>query len=158
MNYQSNSGEGVLVAKTYLLTALIMSMVISGCQVIHANQGKVNTNSAVIAGADAHTPEHVTGLTEQKQVIASDFIVASANPLATQAGYDILKQGGSAADAMVAVQTTLSLVEPQSSGLGGGAFVLYWDNTAKTLTTFDGRETTPMRATPELFLIKMVNH
>lgn len=93
MNYQSNSnsGEGVLVAKTYLLTALIMSMVISGCQVIHANQGKVNTNSAVIAGADAHTPEHVTGLTEQKQVIASDFIVASANPLATQAGYDILK-------------------------------------------------------------------
>lgn len=62
MNYQSNSnsGEGVLVAKTYLLTALIMSMVISGCQVIHANQGKVNTNSAVIAGADAHTPEHVT--------------------------------------------------------------------------------------------------
>ncbi|MDN8834193.1 gamma-glutamyltransferase, partial [Staphylococcus aureus] len=80
----------------------------------------------------------VTGLTEQKQVIASDFIVASANPLATQAGYDILKQGGSAADAMVAVQTTLSLVEPQSSGLGGGAFVLYWDNTAKTLTTFDG--------------------
>lgn len=118
MNYQSNSGEGVLVAKTYLLTALIMSMVISGCQVIHANQGKVNTNSAVIAGADAHTPEHVTGLTEQKQVIASDFIVASANPLATQAGYDILKQGGSAADAMVAVQTTLSLVEPQYVRLG----------------------------------------
>lgn len=139
------------MAKTYLLTALIMSMVISGCQVIHANQGKVNTNSAVIAGADAHTPEHVTGLTEQKQVIASDFIVASANPLATQAGYDILN---SAADAMVAVQTTLSLVEPQSSGLGGGAFVLYWDNTAKTLTTFDGRETAPMRATPELFLDK----
>ena len=55
---------------------------------------------------------------------------------------------------MVAVQTTLSLVEPQSSGLGGGAFVLYWDNTAKTLTTFDGRETAPMRATPELFLDK----
>lgn len=81
-------------------------------------------------------------------------MVASANPLATQAGYDILKQGGSAADAMVAVQTTLSLVEPQSSGLGGGAFVLYWDNTAKTLTTFDGRETAPMRVTPELFLDK----
>lgn len=142
------------MTKTYLLTALIMSMTISGCQVIHANQGKVNTHSAVITGADAHTPEHATGLTEQKQVIASDFMVASANPLATQAGYDILKQGGSGADAMVAVQTTLSLVEPQSSGLGGGAFVLYWDNTAKTLTTFDGRETAPMRATPELFLDK----
>lgn len=142
------------MAKTYLLTALIMSMAISGCQVIHANQGKVNTNSAVIIGADAHTPEHATGLTEQKQVVASDFMVASANPLVTQAGYNVLKQGGSAADAMVAVQTTLSLVEPQSSGLGGGAFVLYWDNTAKTLTTFDGRETAPMRVTPELFLDK----
>ena len=114
------------MAKTYLLTTLIISMAISGCQAIHANQGKVdNNNSAVITGADAHTPEHATGLTEQKQVVASDFMVASANPLATQAGYDILKQGGSAADAMVAVQTTLSLVEPQSSGLGGGAFVLW---------------------------------
>lgn len=79
------------MAKTYLLTALIMSMAISGCQVIHANQGKVNTNSAAIIGVDTHTPEHATGLTEQQQVIASDFMVVSANPLATQAGYDILK-------------------------------------------------------------------
>ena len=52
---------------------------------------KVNTNSAVITGADAHTLEHATGLTEQQQVIVSDFMVASANPLVTQAGYDILK-------------------------------------------------------------------
>lgn len=91
MYYQSNSDEVALMAKTYLLTALIMSMAISGCQVIHANQGKVNTNSAVITGADAHTLEHATGLTEQQQVIVSDFMVASANPLVTQAGYDILK-------------------------------------------------------------------
>lgn len=91
MYYQSNSDEVALMAKTYLLTASIMSMAISGCQVIHANQGKVNTNSAVITGADAHTPEHATGLTEQQQVIVSDFMVASVNPLVTQAGYDILK-------------------------------------------------------------------
>ncbi|OOR85295.1 gamma-glutamyltransferase [Moraxella canis] len=142
------------MTKTYLLTVLAISMAISGCQAIGGNQAKTDDQPTGIVGADAHAPERATGLTEQRQVIASDFMVASANPLATQAGYDILKQGGSAADAMVAVQTTLSLVEPQSSGLGGGAFVLYWDNSAKTLTTFDGRETAPMRVTPELFLDK----
>lgn len=103
-------------------------------------------------GADAFAPEQGTGLTEQKLVHAKRFMVASANPLATQAGYEILQKGGNAMDAMVAIQTTLSLVEPQSSGLGGGAFVVYWDNKAKKLTTFDARETAPAAATPELFL------
>ena len=79
-------------------------------------------------------------------------MAASANPLATEAGYEILKQGGSAIDAMIAMQTTLGLVEPQSSGLGGGAFLVYWDNKAKKLTTFDARETAPKAATPALFL------
>lgn len=105
-------------------------------------------------GADAYAPERATGLTEQSEIHAKDFMIATANPLATEAGYDILKKGGSAVDAMVAAQTTLSLVEPQSSGLGGGAFVVYWDNKTKTLTTFDGRETAPISATPELFLDK----
>lgn len=103
-------------------------------------------------GADAFAPEQGTGLTQQKLVHAKKFMVASANPLASEAGYAILKRGGNAMDAMVAVQTTLSLVEPQSSGLGGGAFVLYWDNKQKKLTTFDARETAPKNATPELFL------
>lgn len=103
-------------------------------------------------GADAFAPEQGTGLTQQQQVYAKKYMVASANPLATEAGYDILKQGGSAVDAMIAVQSTLSLVEPQSSGLGGGAFVVYWDNKTKTLTTFDGRETAPLKADEKLFL------
>lgn len=103
-------------------------------------------------GADASAPEQGTGLTQQQQVYAKKYMVASANPLATEAGYDILKQGGSAVDAMIAVQSTLSLVEPQSSGLGGGAFVVYWDNKTKTLTTFDGRETAPLKADEKLFL------
>lgn len=103
-------------------------------------------------GADAFAPEQGTGLTQQQQVHAKKYMVASANPLATEAGYDILKQGGSAVDAMIAVQSTLSLVEPQSSGLGGGAFVVYWDNKTKTLTTFDGRETAPLKADGKLFL------
>ncbi|VEF00047.1 gamma-glutamyltranspeptidase [Neisseria canis] len=105
-------------------------------------------------GADDFAPEQGHGNTEQQLVRAQEFMAASANPLATEAGYRVLKQGGSAVDAMIAMQTTLSLVEPQSSGLGGGAFVVYWDNQAKKLTTFDARETAPKAATPELFLDK----
>lgn len=105
-----------------------------------------------VVSADTHAPEQGTGLTDQKLVQAKEFMAASANPLATEAGYEILKRGGSAIDAMIAMQTTLSLTEPQSSGLGGGAFLVYWDNKTKKLTTFDARETAPKSATPQLFL------
>ena len=85
-------------------------------------------------------------------VTAASYMVAAANPLAVQAGVDILAEGGTAADALVAVQTVLGLVEPQSSGLGGGAFLVWYDAATKTLTTLDGRETAPLAATPQLFL------
>lgn len=85
---------------------------------------------------------------------AQPFMVATANPYATQAGYKVLQKGGNAIDAAVAIQMVLALVEPQSSGIGGGAFLLYWDNTKKELTTFDGRETAPQAATETLFLDK----
>ena len=81
-----------------------------------------------------------------------EFIVASANPLASQAAFGILERGGSAIDAMVTIQTVLGLVEPQSSGLGGGAFLVYYDAKNKTLTTYDGRETSPTRAPNDLFM------
>ncbi len=84
-------------------------------------------------------------------VTAASYMVAAANPLAVQAGVDILAEGGTAADALVAVQTVLGLVEPQSSGLGGGAFLVWYDAETKTLTTLDGRETAPLAATPQLF-------
>ncbi|MBB95682.1 MAG: gamma-glutamyltransferase [Rhodobacteraceae bacterium] len=86
-----------------------------------------------------------------RPVEAQDWMVAAANPLAVAAGARILEQGGSAVDAMIAVQTVLGLVEPQSSGLGGGAFLVYWDAARQQLTTLDGRETAPLRATPTLF-------
>ena len=79
-------------------------------------------------------------------------MVAAAHPLAVEAGLDILKQGGSAVDAAVAVQAVLGLVEPESSGLGGGAFMLYWDAEAAKLEAYDGRETAPASVTPTLFL------
>ena len=75
----------------------------------------------VAVNPDTHAPEQGSGLTSQQLVHAKKFMAASANPLATEAGYEVLKQGGSAIDAMIAMQTTLSLVEPQSSGLGGGS-------------------------------------
>ncbi len=77
--------------------------------------------------------------------------VAAANPLAVEAGMAVLRRGGSAVDAAVAVQTVLGLVEPQSSGLGGGAFVMVYDADTREVTTYDGRETAPAGATPELF-------
>ncbi|MEX2149595.1 MAG: gamma-glutamyltransferase family protein [Steroidobacteraceae bacterium] len=78
--------------------------------------------------------------------------VAAANPLAVEAGLQILRAGGTAADAAVAVQAMLGLVEPQSSGLGGGAFLLYFDAATSRITAYDGREAAPAAATPSLFL------
>ena len=79
------------------------------------------------------------------------FVIA-ANPLAARAGMEVLKRGGSAVDAAIAVQAMLSLVEPQSSGLGGGAFMNYYDASTRNLTIYDGREVAPAQATPGMFL------
>lgn len=80
------------------------------------------------------------------------FMVASANPYASEAGAEVMRRGGSAVDAAIAVQAVLSLVEPESSGLAGGAFLLHHDAASGTLDAYDGRETAPMGATPALFL------
>ncbi len=98
----------------------------------------------------APAPEAPTGRTAKNLVSATKDMVAAANPLAAQAGREILASGGSAIDAAVAVQLVLNLVEPQSSGVGGGAFMVVWDGSA--ITTLDGRETAPSAAKPERFL------
>jgi gamma-glutamyltranspeptidase / glutathione hydrolase len=77
--------------------------------------------------------------------------VSAANPLAVEAGLKVLREGGSAVDAAVAVQAVLGLVEPQSSGLGGGAFMMVYEAATGEITSYDGRETAPAAATPELF-------
>lgn len=84
-------------------------------------------------------------------VTATRHMAASANPLATEAGREMLRAGGSAVDAAIAIQFVLGLVEPQSSGLGGGAFLMHWDG--KRLVAYDGRETAPMAADEKLFLL-----
>ncbi len=83
---------------------------------------------------------------------ARHAMVAAANPLAVEAGLAVLRAGGSAVDAAVAVQAALGLVEPQSSGLGGGGFLLYYDARTRKVTSYDGRETAPMGAAPDMFL------
>ncbi|GFE65617.1 gamma-glutamyltransferase [Litoreibacter roseus] len=104
--------------------------------------------------ADAIAPEAASAQASKdggNPVTSENWMVTAANPLAVQAGAKVLRNGGSAADAMVAVQAVLGLVEPQSSGLGGGAFLVWYDAETGELTTLDGRETAPMAVTPTVF-------
>jgi gamma-glutamyltranspeptidase/glutathione hydrolase len=96
-----------------------------------------------------NAPETSSGYSEKTGWLARKFMVAAANPLATDAGYQVLKAGGSAIDAAIATQMVLNLVEPQSSGIGGGAFLMHFDG--KSVKAFDGRETAPAAANGKLF-------
>ncbi|TWD45866.1 gamma-glutamyltransferase [Pseudomonas sp. SJZ131] len=96
-------------------------------------------------------PEAASGFrTDLQTRHASKHMAAAANPLAAEAGRAMLRQGGSAIDAAIAMQAVLTLVEPQSSGIGGGALIVLWDG--KAVRTYDGRETAPSGATEKLFL------
>lgn len=86
-----------------------------------------------------------------RPAVADHWMIAAAHPLAVEAGAGVLRTGGTAADAMVAVQAVLGLVEPQSSGLGGGAFLVWHDAATGAIITLDARETAPLAATPRLF-------
>jgi gamma-glutamyltranspeptidase/glutathione hydrolase len=106
-------------------------------------------------GTRAHAfeqPESESGFAPKPLVKAKKHMIVAAHPLAAEAGLAILRQGGSAVDAGIATQMVLNLVEPQSSGIGGGGFILYWNAGAHELASIDGRETAPSAATPELFL------
>lgn len=96
-------------------------------------------------------PEIATGLTDVKTAIGQNFMAVTAHPDATKVAYDVLKAGGTAADAGIAAQMVLGLVEPQSSGLGGGAFIVYYDAVNNKLFSIDGRETAPENAGEHLF-------
>ncbi len=100
-------------------------------------------------GADATA---VAGQTVAPPAADADAMVAAAHPLAVAAGLEILRAGGSAVDAAVAVEATLSLVEPQSSGFAGGGFLVHYDGETRAITVYDGREAAPAAATPDMFL------
>ncbi|WP_337881587.1 gamma-glutamyltransferase [Rheinheimera sp.] len=96
-------------------------------------------------------PEATTSIEHKKLVTSSHYMATAANPLAVEAGRQILAKGGSAVDAAIAMQLMLGLVEPQSSGIGGGLFLLHFDADKKQLSSIDGRETAPQQAGPDLF-------
>lgn len=105
------------------------------------------------AGAWAQpAPESSSGSSPKEPAVGNRFMVVAAHPLAVNAGYDVLKKGGTAIDAAVAMQFVLGLVEPQSSGIGGGAFILHYSAGERRLRAYDGRETAPAAAKPERFL------
>ncbi|MGE0180354.1 MAG: gamma-glutamyltransferase [Sphingomonas sp.] len=103
--------------------------------------------SAIVAGCA--TPSRAPVAAPQRQ---AQYYVTAANPLAVEAGMNVLRRGGSAVDAAIAIEAMLSLVEPQSSGLGGGAFMTYYDAAAGRVSVYDGRETAPAGATADMFL------
>ena len=121
-----------------ILAPLLLSLTLAGC----ASSQKTALPQAPEAGSG-----YRAGLVASE---AGRQMAAAANPLAAEAGREILRQGGSAIDAAIAMQAVLTLVEPQSSGIGGGAFLLYWDG--RRVQAYDGRETAPAGATERLFL------
>lgn len=119
----------------------------SACTVTTGANGAAVVVGSGLAG-DPSAPEPASGYRVGKKAVrASSFMVSTANPLASKAGCEVLRAGGNAADAAVAVQMVLGLTEPQSSGIGGGAFMLYYDATRRTVQAYDGRETAPAGAT-----------
>ncbi|MEJ2176113.1 MAG: gamma-glutamyltransferase, partial [bacterium] len=97
-------------------------------------------------------PEAATGTLDKRALDATRQLVVAANPYAADAGLEILRAGGSAVDAAVAVQLVLGLVEPQSSGLGGGGFLLHWSARERRVRSYDGRETAPAAAGEDRFV------
>src|SRR5918911_3879087 len=90
----------------------------------------------------------------QTQATGRHAMIVAANPLTAAAGREMLRMGGDAVDAAIGAQMVLNLVEPQSSGIGGGGFLLYYERASRRIQAYDGRETAPTRATPDLFLDK----
>ena len=126
-----------------VLGAVVLTALLAGC-------GTPTRPTAGLNYQIPAQPEGSSGYTEKPGWATEQFAVAAANPLATDAGYQVLKAGGSAIDAAIAVQMVLGLVEPQSSGIGGGAFLLH--ATGSQVLAYDGRETAPAAATENLFL------
>ena len=99
------------------------------------------------------SPERHVGKSDIVETsVGTKYMAVTSDPQATKAAYNVLSNGGTAADAAIAAQFVLGLTEPQSSGLGGGAFVIYYNAKQNLLTTFDGRETAPLASTPNYFL------
>ena len=141
-----------LLLNAIIAASIFLAMSVQAQQV--TDEVAPEAETAIATKFEAISSEVATSLATKARgepVLANDWMIAVANPHAAVAGARVLKEGGTAADAMVAVQAVLGLVEPQSSGIGGGAFLVWFDGASGELTTLDGRETAPLAATPRLF-------
>jgi len=134
-----------MIRRLFSATALATSLLLVAC-------GNAENSSSDTLAVDAPQTPARSDIAAPSPVPASPAMVAAANPHAVEAGLAALRAGGDAIDAAVAIQSVLGLVEPQSSGLGGGAFLMYYDAESETLTAYDGRETAPASADPDLFV------
>ncbi|MDB3973103.1 gamma-glutamyltransferase [Gammaproteobacteria bacterium] len=115
----------------------------------------IEISASLVHASDIYraSPERYIGKSDIIEIsIGTKYMAVTSDPQATEAAYNVLSNGGTAADAAIAAQFVLGLTEPQSSGLGGGAFVIYYNAKQNLLTTFDGRETAPLASTPNYFL------
>lgn len=127
--------------------ALLAALVLAACSATGGAPARDGSKSRAVGASAAGVPE-----ARPAPDWRGGAMVAAANPLAVEAGLRSLRAGGSAIDAAIAVQAVLGLVEPQSSGLGGGAFLMYYDAASGDVLAYDGREIAPRGATPTLFL------
>lgn len=137
-----------------LFASLCAALAIGSAALAQQTADAVQPEGATTGALTAISPAVAQALAAKEAgvpVEADTWMVAAANPHAVEAGAAVLRRGGTAADALVAVQAVLGLVEPQSSGLGGGAFLVWYDAETGQLTTLDGRETAPLAVTPRLF-------
>ncbi len=131
------------------MPVLVLALLLQACA-----ESPTTTLEAIGEGKD-YAPEPASAIqwdAQLKQASSPDFMAVTANPHATEAAYAMLARGGSAVDAAIAAQLVLGLVEPQSSGVGGGGFMLYWRAEDRRLWSYDGRETAPSSASETLFL------
>src|SRR5690554_3696824 len=131
---------------TRLATVLACVSLLGGALSASAQTLSVTPRPGQIEMPSRDAPEIASGFRPQSGARARDFMAVIANPHGTQAALVVLEQGGTAVDAAVAAQMVLNVVEPQSSGLGGGGFILYYHAATEELVAFDGRETAPMQA------------
>lgn len=148
----------------YIFGLLLLGVMLGGCASIrptasllpmdadqrctYAAEIEPVTQGASLVG-EPSAPELPSGFHPKHRVSAQSYMVVTAHPHATMAGCEVLKKGGSAVDAAIAVQMVLGLVEPQSSGLGGGAVMLHYDAKTHRVQSYDGRETAPAAATED---------
>ncbi len=149
-NQKFNQKLKGLEKKSRLLTFITIILLLTATRVSFANNKLLNTN-------DNWQTEPATEFRNINAVGAKKYLVVTANELASKAGAEIISKGGNAIDATIASQMVLNLVEPQSSGIGGGAFLLYYDKKTNSTIYFNGRETAPEKAEEKMLLDKNGN-